>query len=279
MKLIIGWIFQVLHLWTRLFWLRQLWRARNLRWKMKTNWIEELLTYRWAKAMIYRYLIHPNCLVEWIWNAYLCSKKYDPCSMTIAPLMLNSFFPWRISCGRKTGSTFSETDQCILVKLLQQSSLPKEARGPPKVVECSPPVVQETNLPETVATSCMTSHQTHKRCSLGPADDSNPKRLKVPKMKIPAAGPLATRVVPLKPSRGATSSLMELLTERPTDCGNQSSSVLQNLLVSGHDFRTGHDLQKRRSSSSSCKAVSSTSSCFVFLLSPPQLSLQKVSFF
>uniref|UniRef100_A0A0N8B4K9 Hypoxia-inducible factor 1-alpha n=1 Tax=Daphnia magna TaxID=35525 RepID=A0A0N8B4K9_9CRUS len=177
---------------------------------------------------------------------------------------------------QKTGSTFTETDQCVLVKLLQQSDLPKLVGGPPKLMECRPPVVKESSPLETVAASFLASQQALKRCSLGPADDSNPKRLKAPTLKIPTAGPLATRVVPLKPSRGATSSLMELLIERPTERSNQSSSVLQNLLVSGHDLRTGHDLQKRRSSSSSCKAVSSTSSCFVSLLPPPQLSLEKV---
>jgi hypothetical protein len=122
-------------------------------------------------------------------------------------------------------------------------------------------------------------YQAQKRSSMGPADDSNPKRMKAPTLKMPNSGPLATRVTPLKPSRGATSSLMDLLTERPTGhsqqpLSNQTSSVLQNLLVSGHDLQTGHDLQKRHSS---CKAV--TSSCFVSLLpSSPRLSLEKVFF-
>ncbi|XP_057377144.1 hypoxia-inducible factor 1-alpha-like isoform X2 [Daphnia carinata] len=194
------------------------------------------------------------------------------------------FDPSELFCGldleclpllpmQKTGLTFSETDQCVLVKLLQQNDLPKPVGGPPKLAECRPPVVKESSPPETVAASFLASQHAHKRSSLGPADDSNPKRLKAPTLKIPSAGPLATRVVPLKPSRGATSSLMELLIERPTERSKQSSSVLQNLLVSGHDLQTGHELQKRHSS---CKAVSSSSSCFVSLLPPPQLSLEKV---
>ncbi len=169
---------------------------------------------------------------------------------------------------------FGETDQSVLVKLLQQSGgLPKMAGPPPTTFDSLPLLLKDTT--NMAATSL---YQAQKRCSMGPADDSNPKRMKAPTLKMPNSGPLATRPVPLKPSRGATSSLMELLTERPVGhsqhLGNQTSSVLQNLLVSGHDLQTGHDLQKRHSS---CKAV--TSSCFVSLLpSSPRLSLEKVFF-
>lgn len=176
---------------------------------------------------------------------------------------------------RKCDFVFGETDQSVLVKLLQQSDLPKMAGPPPTTVDSLPLSMKGTT--EMAATSL---YQAQKRCSMGPADDSNPKRMKAPTLKMPNIGPLATRVVPLKPSRGATSSLMELLTERPIgnsqQLSNQTSSVLQNLLVSGHDLQTGHDLQKKHSSFS-CKAV--TSSCFVSLLpSSPRLSLEKVFF-
>ena len=169
---------------------------------------------------------------------------------------------------------FGETDQSVLVKLLQQNGLPNMSGTPPATTDSLPLLSKGTT--ETPATSL---YHAHKRCSLGPADDSNPKRMKTPSLKMPNIGPLATRITPLKPSRGATSSLMELLTERPMGnsqhLSNQTSSVLQNLLVSGHDLQTGHDLQKRHSSFS-CKAV--TSSCFVSLLPSSRLSLEKVFF-
>ena len=169
---------------------------------------------------------------------------------------------------------FGETDQSVLVKLLQQNGLPSMSGAPPATTDSLPLLLKGTT--ETPATSL---YHAHKRCSMGPADDSNPKRMKTPSLKMPNIGPLATRITPLKPSRGATSSLMELLTEKPMSnsqhLSNQTSIVLQNLLVSGHDLQTGHDLQKRHSSFS-CKAV--TSSCFVSLLPSSRLSLEKVFF-
>ena len=134
-----------------------------------------------------------------------------------------------------------------------------------------------TNLP---GKSAKPTYQAQKRCNIG-ADVSNPKRMKVPIMKIPAGGPFAARMTPMEPSRGATSSLFDLLTERSqqsfspvTLSKKQSSSVLQNLLVSGHDLQTGHELQKQQSSVG--KAVSSSSSCFVSLLPSSLLYLKKV---
>ncbi len=162
---------------------------------------------------------------------------------------------------RKTDSLFGESDQSVLVKLLQDS-----------------PVKQSRPVSETCQSTV--SCQAHKRSNMGLADLSNPKRMKVPVMKIPSGGPFAARVAPVQPSRGATSSLFELLTEMPHSFSpvtltkkQQSSSVLQNLLVSGHDLQTGHELQKRHSS---CKAVSSSSSCFVSLLPSSLPSLEKV---
>lgn len=169
---------------------------------------------------------------------------------------------------RKTDSLFRESDQqSVLVKLLQDSPV-------------------KPSQPMSEMSQSKVSCQAHKRSNnMGLADLSNPKRMKVPVMKIPSGGPFAARVAPVQPSRGATSSLFELLTEMPRGFSpvsltkkQQSSSVLQNLLVSGHDLQTGHELQKRHSS---CKAVSSSSSCFVSLLPSSLPSWEKVllSFF
>lgn len=155
-----------------------------------------------------------------------------------------------------------ECDQSVLVKLLKNS--------PAKLTDN--PLPKSTQQQQPAATS----YHAHKRCSITPADDSNPKRMKPPILHVPSTGPFSARVTPLPPSRGATSSLLELLTEKPgcpaLSSERQSSSVLQNLLVSGRDLQTGHDLQKFNSS---CKTLSSTS-CFIPLLLS---SLPKVLFF
>jgi hypothetical protein len=214
--------------------------------------------------------------VAWIWSVYRYSKLETIASARFQ-LCHNRYLFLFLCRYRKCDLDFGETDQSVLVKLLQQSGgLPKMAGPPPTTFDSLPLLLKGTT---NMAPTSVYREQAQKRCSMGPADDSNPKRMKAPTLKMPNSGPLATRVTPLKPSRGATSSLMDLLTERPTGhsqqpLSNQTSSVLQNLLVSGHDLQTGHDLQKRHSS---CKAV--TSSCFVSLLpSSPRLSLEKVFF-
>lgn len=152
----------------------------------------------------------------------------------------------------------------MLVKLLQNS--------PMKLTEDRKSLSTSTQQPPPAS-----SYHAHKRCSITPVDDSNPKRMKPPILQMPTAGPLSTKVMPLPPSRGATSSLLELLTEKPSHCAvltpeKQSSSVLQNLLVSGRDLQTGHNLDKLHPS---CQAISSTSSPIPVLLSS-LLSLDKV---
>lgn len=77
-----------------------------------------------------------------------------------------------------------------------------------------------------------------------------------------------------QPSRGATCSLLELLMEKPPVLESQSASVLQNLLVSGRDLKTGHDLKTKRASISKAAA---SSTCFVPLpLSSLPSSVNKV---
>ena len=175
---------------------------------------------------------------------------------------------------RKTETLFGNaaSDQSVLVKLLQN-----DTAKPENACEDRTTHRRHVENCETKTTLTTTYQATNKRDSSSncPADDSNPKRLKTQRMKIPTAGPFAARVAPPQPSRGASSSLFELLTEKPLRfplSDKQSSSVLQNLLVSGHDLQTGHELQGRHSP---CK--SSTSSCSVSLLSSSSLpSVKKV---
>lgn len=161
-------------------------------------------------------------------------------------------------CGicRKSEPTSSAIDQSLLVQLLQND--------------------REKLAAEMLPSSC--HHQlsgpyhAHKRCSLTPADESNPKRMRSPTMAMASAG--QHRRGSFQPSRGATCSLLELLMEKPPSdpvLESQSASVLQNLLVSGRDLKTGHDLKKRASIS---KAAAS-STCFVPLSSLPS-SVNKV---
>lgn len=107
------------------------------------------------------------------------------------------------------------SDQSMLVQLLQTTGAKSEKAAPP-MLNYEPEAVRR-------------SYQTVKRARSPPLNDFNPKRAKAP---------AATN----------TSSLLELLTEKPAN----QSSVLQNLLVSGHDSQTGHDLHARRGAKSPC---------------------------
>ena len=192
----------------------------------------ELRTSPWVKMKICRCLIRLNCSAAWIWT--VCQSCRHRNYLVDASNWIFFLFNNLIFCFyRKNETPLSAIDQSLLVQLLQ------------------------TN-PEQPIQSGSSSYHAHKRCSLTPADESSPKRMKSPTLTTAGSLP-AARGSSYHPSRGATCGLLELLMEKPV-VENQSASVLQNLLVSGRDMKTGHNLKKRNSASSS------SSTCFVPLL-------------
>lgn len=110
----------------------------------------------------------------------------------------------------------------MLVQLLQTTPVKQEKPSPPLL---------------NYQTEVVPPYHASKRASVGQLDCFLAKRPKTLPLASPHGQPQPART-------GNTSSLMELLTEK----SHQSASVLQNLLVSGHDSQTGHDLQGRRDS-------------------------------
>ena len=150
-------------------------------------------------------------------RSQFCRNRESFHAFNIQHAWLYTNFRW----FRKTEAIVEASDQSVLVQLLQTTPVKQEK---PPVLNYQPEAVQY--------------HGT-KRGSAGQADDFMAKRAKVPPPLVPL--PYAQQH---QQRTSNSSSLMELLTERPT----HQSSVLQNLLVSGHDSQTGHDLHGRRDS-------------------------------
>lgn len=171
--------------------------------------------------------------------------------MLTESLQIPFFYCCRYYC-RKTESIIAASEQSVLVKLLKNGPA-KPVDSPSPVLNCKLPVV---------------SSQAYKRGSIGPIDDSAPKRVRMPMQPQPVQSLSTARLAHQLPSKGATSSLFELLTEKPKLMSNdahQSPSVLQNLLVSGHDFQTGHELHGRRCANKAASPI-------LRLTSPPPSS-------
>lgn len=118
----------------------------------------------------------------------------------------------------------------MLVQLLQTTPVKQE----------KPPVLNY----QTEAVS--NPYQSLKRSSVGLVEEFSPKRSKVPHLV-----PLPYVQQQSSPRSSNNASLMELLTEKSHSRQVTCPSVLENLLVSGHDSQTGHDLHGHRASSKS----------------------------